>query len=93
MSNMKYTVELALKNFLEKNQLKEEDVKVITELEDNQGVIIRVPNGNVQMLREAETTIYHGQRFDVFTFQCLTGKSGRLQYDDVLTDEYRYKCM
>ena len=89
---MKYTVELAIANFLEKNGLKKEDIQV-TELDENKGVIIRVPNGNVQMLREAENTIYHGWHFDVFTFQCMTGKSGSLKYDSTLTDEYRYKCM
>ena len=89
---MKYTVELAVANFIKKNGLKEEDIRV-TELDENKGVIIRVPGGNVEMLREAEKTVYHGQNFDIFTFQCMTGKSGSLNYDSTLTDEYRYKCM
>jgi len=88
---MDYTIELAIANFLEKNSLSKDDIQV-TELSPSR-VIIRVPKGNVQMLREAEKTIYHGWHFDVFTFQCMTGKSGSLEYDDVLTDEYRYKCM
>lgn len=86
-----YTVSLAIKSFMEKNHLKEDELSV-TVIDPSNKVLIRVPNGNVQLLREAEKTIYHGWRFDVFEFKCITGKSGILEYDSVLTDEYRYKC-
>lgn len=85
------TVADAIKSFIDKTNLSEDAISV-TVIDPSCKVIIRVPNGNVQLLREAEKTIYHGSLFDVFTFQCITGKSGILTYDDVLTDEYKYKC-
>lgn len=91
MENMEHTLELAVKDFLRKNNLKEDNIKV-TVLDPASKAIIRVFNGNVQMLRNAEKTIYHGSIFDIFSFLCTTGKSGILEYDEVSTDEYRFKC-
>lgn len=88
-----YTVALAVESFLGKNCLSPEDIQ-ITVLNKKEKVIIRIFNKdwNIESNRKAEKTIYHGWRFDVFTWTCQTRSSGILEYDDVLTDEYRFKC-
>ena len=83
------SIEIAIANFLEKNSLTKEDIQV-TEFEDNPNkVIIRVPSGNVQMLRKAEDTIYFGNlsaggKYDNFIFMCVTRTSGILTSTPVL---------
>jgi hypothetical protein len=64
----------------------------VTVVDPAKKVIIRIFNWNVESNREAEHTIYHGDRYDVFVWNCVTRTSGILEYDDVLTDEYHYKC-
>lgn len=88
-----YTVALAVKNFIEKNFLTEDQISVSV-LDKKNTVIIRVfdDNWNVEKNRNAMKTIYHGWHFDVFSWECNTRTSGTLTFDDVLTDEYRYKC-
>jgi hypothetical protein len=85
---MKNTLELAIANFCVRNKLSQKDVNV-TVIDENRKVIIRVPNGNVQMLRNAAETVYFGELhpdgiYDLFTFQCTTGKSGILEYNEQL---------
>lgn len=88
-----YTVALAVENFIEKNFLTEDQISVSVLGKKNK-VIIRVfdDNWNVEKNRNAMKTIYHGWHFDVFSWECNTRTSGTLTFDDVLTDEYRYKC-
>lgn len=85
------TVSRAIESFMSKNSLKEDEINV-TVVDPAKKVIIRIFNWNVESNREAEHTIYHGDRYDVFVWNCVTRTSGILEYDDVLTDEYHYKC-
>lgn len=85
------TVSRAIESFMSKNGLKEDEINV-TVVDPAKKVIIRIFNWNVESNREAEHTIYHGDRYDVFVWNCVTRTSGILEYDDVLTDEYHYKC-
>jgi len=85
------TVSRAIESFMSKNGLKEDEINV-TVVDPAKKVIIRIFNWNVESNREAEHTIYHGDRYDVFIWNCVTRTSGILEYDDVLTDEYHYKC-
>lgn len=88
-----YTIALAVKSFLEKNFLTPDKIN-ISILDKNHKVIIRIfdENWNVEKNRDAMKTVYHGWHFDIFTWECNTRTSGTLTFDDVLTDEYRYKC-
>ena len=90
---MGYTAALAVKNFLDDNSLTLDDVSIYT-LKKDRKVLIQVHSSdwNIQKNRDNEKTIYHGWHFDVFTWTCQTRSSGVLEYDDVLTDEYKYKC-
>ena len=90
---MGYTAAVAVKNFIDKNSLTEDDINIYV-LKENRKLLIRVfsSDWDVQKSRAAEKTIYHGWHFDVFTWKCLTRTSGELEYDDVLTDEYKFKC-
>lgn len=85
------TISRAIESFMSKNGLKEDEINV-TVVDPAKKVIIRIFNWNVESNREAEHTIYHGDRYDVFVWNCVTRTSGILEYDDVLTDEYHYKC-
>ena len=85
------TVSRAIESFMSKNGLKEDEINV-TVVDPAKKVIIRIFNWNVESNREAEHTIYHGDSYDVFVWNCVTRTSGILEYDDVLTDEYHYKC-
>ena len=85
------TVSRAIESFMSKNGLKEDEINV-TVVDLAKKVIIRIFNWNVESNREAEHTIYHGEHYDVFVWNCVTRTSGILEYDDVLTDEYYYKC-
>jgi len=80
----------AIENFAHKNQYEDEDIMVT--VVNEQKAILRLPGADLPELKAAEKTIYHGWRFDVYTFTCNTRTSGSLVYDDTLTDEYRYKC-
>lgn len=73
------TVANAIESFMKNNNLTEDQINV-TVIDPMSKVIIRVPNGNVQLLREAEKHIYHGSDVELFKFQCITGKSGILSY-------------
>lgn len=88
-----YTVALAVESFLMKNFLDSDKIQV-TVLDKDKKVIIRVfdDNWSMEKNRDASKTIYHGWRFDVFEWTPNTRTSGTLQFDDCLTDEYRYKC-
>ena len=85
------SVSRAIESFMSKNGLKEDEINV-TVIDPAKKVIIRIFNWNVESNREAEHTIYHGDHYDVFVWNCVTRTSGILEYDDVLTDEYHYKC-
>ena len=85
------TVSRTIESFMSKNGLKEDEINV-TVVDPAKKVIIRIFNWNVESNREAEHTIYHGDSYDVFVWNCVTRTSGILEYDDVLTDEYHYKC-
>ena len=85
------TVIEAIESFMSKNHLTEDKITV-TVIDPASKVIIRVPSWDIELNRNAEHTIYHGNRFDVFVWNCVTRTSGILEYDDTLTDEYRYKC-
>ena len=90
---MGYTAALAVKNFLDDNSLTLDDVSIYTLKKDRKVLIqVHTSDWNIQKNRDSEKTIYHGWYFDVFTWKCLTRTSGELEYDDVLTDEYKYKC-
>ena len=85
---MKSTLDLAIANFLVKNELKEEDIRVTT-LNDKKA-IIRIPGGNMKMMREAAETVYFGElhpdgKYDIFTFQCITRTSGILEYNELFS--------
>ena len=88
-----YTVALAVESFLRKNFLTSDKIQV-TVLDKQKKVIIRVfdENWNMEKNRDASKTIYHGWRFDVFDWTPNTRTSGTLEFNDCLTDEYRYKC-
>ena len=90
---MGYTAALAVKNFLHNNSLTSDDVSIYTLKKDRKVLIqVHTSDWNIQKNRDSEKTIYHGWRFDVFTWTCQTRSSGVLEYDDVLSDEYRFKC-
>ena len=78
-------------DFLEKNNFSLEDISV-TIIEKNKKLIIRVPSWNVNKNREAEKYIYHGTRFDIFEWVCMTSKSGMLAYNDDMTYDYKLHC-
>lgn len=81
----------AIKDFVETNNINDSEFQV-TVIDPMSKVIIRLVKPDVMKLRAAEKTIYHGNHYDVFEFKCITAGSGILEYDECLTDEYRYKC-
>ena len=91
--NKKVTLSVmtAVENFIKNNNLDDSTLD-FTPMDTTSKVMIRFYKGDVNSLREMEKTIYHGVAYDVYTFRCITGKSGVLEYDDVLTDEYYCKC-
>ncbi len=85
------SVATAIKSFMQKNNLTENELQV-TVIDPMSKVIIRVFNFDMERAKYASSTIYHGDLFDVFTYTIITRTSGILEYDDVLSDEYKFKC-
>lgn len=86
--NSMNSLELAIANFLVKNELTNEDIQV-TSLNEKR-VIIRIPGGNMRMMKEAEDGVYFGTthptgKMDIYTFQCVTRTSGILEYDELFS--------
>jgi hypothetical protein len=82
----------AIQDFCEKNNILSKDIK--SNIIDEDKAVLRIfdINWNIEKSRNASKHIYHGNRYDIFIWTPLTRTSGWIEYDKVLTDEYKYKC-
>ena len=83
---MLYTLELVMKSFLDKNSMKEDEVRFNVIDKDT------VEVNTTRDIPRGDQTIYHGLRYDVFHFEQTSSRSGVLTYDDALTRECYDKC-
>ena len=91
-NEMDYTLQQAVKSFLEKCKLDESDIRVTVE-DKYKKAIIQIMVGNTEeIMNQAKDTIYHGWRYDIFEFNPKTEDTGVLQWDKSLTDDYRDRC-
>ena len=91
-NEMDYTLQQAVKSFLEKSKLDESDIRVTVE-DKSKKAIIRIMVGNAEeIMNQAKETIYHGWRYDIFEFIPKTEDTGILRWDSGLTYDYRDKC-
>ena len=91
-NEMDYTLQQAVKSFLNKCGLDESDIRVTVE-DKYKKAIIQIMVGNTEeIMNQAKDTIYHGWRYDIFEFNPKTEDTGILQWDKSLTDDYRDRC-
>ena len=76
------SVVFAVRDFITKNNLSEDKISV-TVINDRGGIIIRnfSDDWNVKRNRDAENTIYHGKCNDIYSWRCMTNRSGILEID------------